>query len=146
MGHSMSDEETPVTQAMDAYSAAVNAKDVDAFVRIYDDNVHVFDSWGQWEYVGIKAWHEMVTQWFGSLGDERVEVEFTDVRSVVGDELAFGHAAVTFTAISSEGNRLRAMTNRLSVGLEKRGGVWKIVHEHTSLPIDMESGTALFSR
>jgi uncharacterized protein (TIGR02246 family) len=142
----MADEETTVTRAMAAYAAAVNARDVDAFVRIYDDNVHVFDTWGQWDYVGIEAWREMVTQWFGSLGDERVEVEFTDVCSVVGDELAFGHAAVTFAAISAQGNRLRAMTNRLSVGLEKRGGVWKIVHEHTSLPIDTESGTALFSR
>jgi hypothetical protein len=34
----------------------------------------------------------------------------------------------------------------LTVGLEKRDGVWSVVHEHTSLPIDMESGAALFSR
>jgi ketosteroid isomerase-like protein len=142
----MSDEGNPVTQTMDAYAAAVNAKDVDAFVRIYDDNIHVFDTWAQWEYLGIKAWREMAERWFGSLGDERVEVEFTDVRSVVGNELPFGYAAVTFAAISAEGKHLRAMTNQLTVGLEKRDGVWSVVHEHTSLPIDMESGAALFSR
>jgi ketosteroid isomerase-like protein len=30
------------------------------------------------------------------------------------------------------------------VGLEKRNGDWKIVHEHTSLPIDMATGKATF--
>lgn len=36
------------------------------------------------------------------------------------------------------------MTNRFSVGLEKRDGAWKVVHEHSSLPIDLGSGKAVF--
>jgi len=107
--------------------------------------VHVYDSWGQWEYTGIDAWREMATEWFTSLGDESVEAEFTDVHSAVGDDVAFGHGAVTFAAISAEGERQHAITNRLTVSLEKKDGLWKIVHEHTSLPIDMESGKGIFS-
>jgi len=140
----MSDEANPVRQALDAYAAAVYVKDVDAFALIYADDVHVFDSWGQWEYAGLDAWRAMATAWFGSLGDERVQVTFTDVGSAVGDTAAVGHAAVTFTAVSPPGERLRSTTNRMTVGLEKRNGTWKIVHEHTSLPIDMATGKALF--
>lgn len=140
----MSEEADPVTQALDAYAAAVYAKDVDAFVAIYADDVHIFDSWGQWEYSGIDAWRDMATGWFGSLGDERVQVTFADVGSAVGDTAAVGHAAVTFTAVSPAGERLRSTTNRMTVGLEKRNGSWTIVHEHTSLPIDMATGQALF--
>lgn len=142
----MSIENTPVGDALAAYAAAVNAKDVQAFAAIYDDDVHIFDSWGRWQYAGIDEWRAMAAGWFGSLGDETVEVAFADLRSVVGDDVAFGYAAVTFTGISATGERLRAMTNRLSIGLQKKDGVWKVVHEHTSLPIDLASGSAIFSR
>ena len=31
------------------------------------------------------------------------------------------------------------MMNRMTVVLEKRDGEWKITHEHTSMPLDMET-------
>lgn len=141
----MSNEQTPVHQALDNYAAAVHAKDVDAFIALYDDNVHIYDSWGQWQYTGIEAWRSMAGEWFSSLGNERVHVEFNDVRSVAGEDVAFGHAAVTFAGISAEGERLRAMTNRFTICLEKKDDGWKISHEHSSLPIDIETGKDIFT-
>jgi uncharacterized protein (TIGR02246 family) len=142
----MTHEPTPVTHALAAFAAAVHAKDVEAFTALYADDVHVFDSWGQWQYSDIGEWREMAAGWFGSLGDERVEVEFHDVRSSIGADIAFGHAAVTFTGVSAQGERQRSMTNRLTLNLAKQDGAWKIIHEHSSLPIDMESGKGIFSR
>lgn len=139
-------EHDPVRQTLDAYAAAVFAKDVDAFAAIYADDVHVFDAWGQWEYSGIDAWRQMAVGWFGSLGDERVRVDYADVGTSVGDQVASGHAAVTFTALGADGEAIRRTTNRLTLSLEKRGDGWKVVHEHTSLPIDMASGAALAPR
>jgi uncharacterized protein (TIGR02246 family) len=141
----VNNEHTPVTQALDSYAAAVHAKDVDAFTALYDDNVHIYDSWGQWQYTGLDAWQAMAGEWFSSLGDERVQVEFNDVQSVAGEDVAFGHAAVTFAGISAEGQRLRAMTNRFTICLEKKNDGWKISHEHSSLPIDMETGKGIFT-
>ena len=141
----MINEATPVTHALDVYAAAVYAKDVEGFTALYDDDIHVFDSWGQWQYQGIDQWRGMAAGWFGSLGDERVQVEFNDVQSAVGEDVAFGHAAVTFAGVSADGERLRAMTNRITVNLAKKNGVWKIAHEHSSLPIDLETGKGMFS-
>ncbi|WP_059389825.1 nuclear transport factor 2 family protein [Arthrobacter sp. Hiyo1] len=59
--------------------------------------------------------------------------------------MAFGHAAVTFAGISAEGERLRAMTRRFTLCLEKKDDAWKISHEHSSLPIDMETGKGIFT-
>jgi ketosteroid isomerase-like protein len=141
----MSKDHNPVTEAMDAYAAAVYAKDLEAFITLYADGVHVFDSWGQWQYYGIDAWRAMAAGWFPSLGAERVEVGFDLVSSCVGDNVAFGSAAVTFSGISADGTRLRSMTNRITMGLEKKAGVWKIAHEHSSLPIDMATGKGIFT-
>ena len=101
-----------VTQVLEAYKAAVYAKDVDAFVALYDKDVWVFDMWGRWSYGGAEAWREMVTDWFGSLGSERVAVEFADVKTTSAREVVVAHAFVTYKGLSAEGEELRALENR----------------------------------
>ena len=75
---------TPIDEVAAGYAAAVSAADVDAFVALYDDEVRVFDTWGRWSYDGLGEWRAMVGEWFGSLGDERPEVELHDIGAVVG--------------------------------------------------------------
>jgi ketosteroid isomerase-like protein len=50
----------------DAYVAAVRAKDVDAFLALYAEDVRTFDLWSVWTYDGKDALREMVEEWFGS--------------------------------------------------------------------------------
>ena len=123
-------------EMLSAYAAAVRAKDVDAFVGLYADDVRNFDLWSEWSYDGKDALHGMVAEWFGSLGDDEVvAVEFDDVRAQTGNEVAAMSAFTTFRALSPDGEELRSMNNRLTWVLRKDGGeAWKIVHEHTSAP------------
>ncbi|WP_181149917.1 nuclear transport factor 2 family protein [Arthrobacter sp. MYb227] len=144
-GSEMSSFEQPVEAFMASYVAAVGAKDIEAFVKLYAPEVRVFDAWSQQEYRGQDAWRAMVTHWFGSLGDEKVEVYFVEVFSTVGEELAFGAALARFTALDAHGTALRSLTNRFTVVLSKNGARWEVIHEHTSLPIDHETGTAIFA-
>jgi ketosteroid isomerase-like protein len=95
--------------------------------------------WGTWSYNGLEAWRGMVADWFGTLGTERVAVGLADVRTIVSQGVAVAYALVTYTGISAEGRELRAMHNRLTWALEQKRGTWKIVHEHTSAPIDFET-------
>jgi uncharacterized protein (TIGR02246 family) len=119
---------------------AVYAKDVEAFVAIFADDVRVFDMWGTWSHDGIDSWREMAVGWFGSLGDELVRVAFDEVQTTVGDDTAVLSAFVTFAGLSADGEELRSMNNRLTWGLRKTGGTWKVVHEHTSAPVEMATG------
>jgi uncharacterized protein (TIGR02246 family) len=129
-----------VESLLDAYRVAVDAKDVDAFVAIFADDVRVFDMWGTWSHDGIDAWREMAEGWFGSLGDERVRVDFDDVQTTVGEDVAVLSAFVTFAGLSADGEELRSMNNRLTWGLRTVDGTWKVVHEHTSAPVEMATG------
>jgi uncharacterized protein (TIGR02246 family) len=132
-------------EMLEAYAAAVRAKDVDAFVGLYDDDVRTFDLWSEWSYDGKDALREMVNGWFGSLGDDEVvAVEFDEVRSQSGDAVASVSAFTTFKALSLEGEELRSMNNRLTWVLRKNGdGSWKIAHEHTSAPAGDEGKVQL---
>ena len=117
-----------------AYVAAVRAKDVEAFLALYADDVRTFDLWSVWTYDGKPALRAMVEEWFGSVGTDTIGVEFDEVRTEVGDEVAAVSAFTTFRGISAEGEELRSMNNRLTWILRRDGDGWKIVHEHTSAP------------
>jgi len=132
-------------QMLDSYAAAVRAKDIDAFVGLYADDVRTFDLWSEWSYDGKPAFREMVTEWFGSLpDDEVVAVEFDEVRTQAGEDVAAVSAFTTFAAVAPDGTELRSMNNRLTWILRKDAdGAWKIAHEHTSAPAGDEGKVQL---
>jgi uncharacterized protein (TIGR02246 family) len=132
-------------QILAAYSAAVRARDVEAFLGLYADDVRTFDLWERWSYDDRDALRAMVTEWFGSLpDDEVVDVAFDDVRTQTGVDVASVSAFTTFRALSPQGEELRSMNNRLTWVLRKAGdGSWKIAHEHTSAPAGEEGKVQL---
>lgn len=142
----MTERPNPFLELLDSYKAAVLAKDVDAFVALYDNDVYVFDMWGNWSLRGIDGWRNMTTDWFSSLSTERVIVRAADAQAVLTGELAIGHAILTYTAVSAEGNELRSLSNRITMAFRHTGESWKIFHEHTSAPIDHQSTKALLKR
>jgi ketosteroid isomerase-like protein len=85
-----------------------------------------------------------VQMWFDSLGDNLCEARFAEVVATVRDDVAFAHAAVRYAEVTAEGEQADAMMNRITMALELRKGEWKIVHEHTSLPLDMETAQGIF--
>jgi ketosteroid isomerase-like protein len=136
----------PIAQVLNAYKVGVFAKDVDAFVSLYDADVLIYDMWGVWSYNGVAAWREMVAGWFGSLGTERVVVEFSDAQTIVTRDLAVVHAFVTYRAINTDGVDLRSLDNRLTATLRRKNDGWKIVHQHTSAPVDHATAKVFFKR
>ena len=139
----MSDLEQPVQQILRAYESAVYARDVDAFMRLYDPKVRVFDTWGIWSYEGAAAWRTAIEGWFSSLGTEKVKVGFDDVDVLGAGELRCLSAIVTYAGLSAQGEPLRAMQNRLTWMLRTSGHVLRVIHEHTSAPVGFDDQKAI---
>ena len=131
----MSTIDDAATRISTAYAAAVYERDVAAFMRLYDPSARVFDTWATWSYEDAAARRGSIAGWLGSLGDERVRVTFSDLRSSGSADLLAVSAVVTYAAWSAAGVELRSMQNRLSWVLACRDGELRIVHEHTSVPI-----------
>jgi ketosteroid isomerase-like protein len=134
---------------LEAYESAIFEKDLESFLALFDDQVRVFDMWGQWSYDGLAAWGEMVKGWFSSLGADRDRLTLEEVEFFFGGDLATVTAFARFAAISPNGEELRFLYNRLTLVVRlKTGpgpgpGVWKIIHQHTSAPIDGETLRAI---
>ena len=69
-----------------------------------------------------------------------------DVRTGVSGDMATLTAFLTFRAIDATGKELRSLNNRLSWVLREQAGRWKVVQEHTSIPIDGATGKGIFKR
>lgn len=121
------------------YIKAVFEKDIEIFLTIYDEQVLIFDMWQQWSYKGIAAWREMVKGWFNGLGSDKDVVTFDEVQIQQKSELAIITAIVKFTATSEKGEALRYLQNRLTWVVQQKDSSWKVIHQHTSSPIDFES-------
>lgn len=134
-----------VQDVLTNYRKAVHEKDVDKFLLGYAEDVHIFDCWGKWEYTGTAAWKQVVAEWFSGLEEELLlRVEFHDDIVKESGDLTYVHCAVSYTAVDLSGKELRSMKNRFTFVLEKIQGSWKIIHEHSSLPINPENDQAIF--
>ncbi|MFL6661865.1 MAG: YybH family protein [Rhizobacter sp.] len=142
----MTDIDKSISQVVESYKAAVHAKDVDRFMRLYDPKVRVFDTWGTWSYEGAEAWRRAVEGWLSSLGSDRVKVTFDDLEATGTRDFAAVSAIVTYAGVSAAGEPVRAMQNRLSWVLRTSGHVLRIVHEHTSAPVGFEDMKAILRR
>jgi uncharacterized protein (TIGR02246 family) len=142
----MNDTDVAIHHIFTRYQTAVLAKDVHALASLYADDVRIFDMWGQWAYVGSNSWRGLIVAWFDSLGDDLCAVHFDDIRVNHGGELAAAHAFVKYQAQTASGEVIRSLHERLSWVLQATATGWSIVHQHTSAPLDFETGKAIFER
>lgn len=131
---------------LEIYKRAVEAKDVNLFLTIYDPEVVIFDMWGKWIHQGLNDWKKTVQDWFDSLGNDKATVEINDIQIITDQCIASLYAIITFKGISESGESSHEMDNRFTWILKSQNGTWKILHEHSSAPIDFESTKVILKR
>lgn len=118
---------------LEAWAAAVRARNADAVVRDHADDLLVFDVVGPTFARGLaayrRAWVEQFFPWHGGTG----RFELRDLAVTAGDSVAFATALIDCAGTEAGGPV--AFTLRLTVGLEKRDGRWLVTHEHHSEPL-----------
>ncbi len=133
-----------IEEFFEIYQTAAWQKDTTAMINLYDKQAIIFDMWDQGHYSNILEWNNLIINWLGSLGEEKVKVEFEMVKIHHSGNIGFASALIQFKAISSEGIVLRSMKNRITLGFSKFENGWKVIHQHTSAPISSNVLTAIF--
>jgi ketosteroid isomerase-like protein len=65
-------------------------------------------------------------------------VIFEMIKIQEGDIAGFANALISFQAISIDNTIIRSMKNRITLGFIKEKDQWKVVHQHTSAPINSD--------
>jgi ketosteroid isomerase-like protein len=120
------------------YKRAAWDKDIESMIQLYDDNVVIYDLWTKGYQTGLTEWSGAIKDWLGSLGEEKVKVIFEMIEIHESGTIGFASALITYQAISADNTILRSMKNRLTIGFRKEKDLWKVIHQHTSAPINSE--------
>lgn len=134
--------ETDIRALFDAFLSAIRHQQMDKIMSFYHPVIVAFDAVAQLQFKGIKAygdhWRKCMEMCPGA-----TIFEMQDLDIAATDTLAFAHWLLRCGAADQEGNEQTSWM-RVTTGLRKIDGTWCIVHEHFSVPFDMESGKALF--
>jgi uncharacterized protein (TIGR02246 family) len=134
------DDEAAIRSLEDRFTAAMNAGDIDAIMKVYvpDDSLVVFDLTPPRQYLGASAYRKEWMDLFAAIkGTPKFDI--TDLSVTADGNVAFSHSIQHLSGTDTKGQPLD-LTVRVTDGYRKIGGNWLIVLEHVSVPVDLATG------
>jgi uncharacterized protein (TIGR02246 family) len=122
---------------------AVHARDAAAVMACYADDVIAYDLFTPTKVSGAAAYRKNYETWFACCKDGPASYEIKELDVVAGDDVAFCRSLNRMTGPNAEGKEEESWI-RVTVCFRKRGDEWKVVHEHISVPLDMQSQKGVF--
>jgi uncharacterized protein (TIGR02246 family) len=122
------------------FVAAFKAKDLDAIMKAYtpDQTLVVFDVVPPRQYVGAAAYRKDWQTFLDSF-EGPITVELTDLDVGADRNLAYSHSIQRVAGTDKHGKKLD-LTLRVTDVYKKIRGRWLIIHEHVSVPVDVDAG------
>jgi ketosteroid isomerase-like protein len=132
--------EAEIRRVLGHWLEAVRTRDSSRLTSNLSPDVLVFDLINPLQYVGADAVRERAKEWLSSFQGP-IGYENRDLSITAGDDVAFCHSLNRISATNRDGKTID-MWWRATVCFRKVNGTWMVVHEHSSVPFDMESGRA----
>jgi len=135
--------EAEIRQLLDRWAKAFHARDLNGIMSIYEPGQALvsYDIVPPLQYTGFEAYkkdyQEFLDQFQGP-----IDVEYPNVRIIASDTVAFSHGLERLTGTLKNGQKFDAWI-RFTEGYRKTNGHWLAIHDHISVPIDLDTGKAL---
>jgi len=130
-----------IRQRVEAWAKAIRARDIDGVVSLYASDIVSFDIGPPLRYAGTdskrRAWQAMFAGYDGAIG-----YEVTDLNVTTDGDLAFAHSLNHVSGKLASGHD-SDMWLRWAACFRRIDGVWLVVHDHASVPADLEHGKAV---
>jgi ketosteroid isomerase-like protein len=135
--------EAEIRAIMDARLAAVRAKDAAALVANHVSDIVCYDLIEPLQYRGVERVRRRAQEWFDGY-DGPMGYEIVGLQVVAAFDVAFSYGLHHVTGTAKDGRKID-MHWRSTQVFQRLDGNWKIMHEHGSVPFDMETGKALLA-
>ncbi len=123
-----------IRAVMDAIRQSHHDKNAAGVIAQYEPDALIFDLAPPLDHrpdiEGLSAWFDT---WQGP-----VEIEAHDFEITIDGDIAFCHGFFRTSATTRQGGEKAVFWSRATVCLKRTNKVWKITHEHTSVPFYMD--------
>jgi uncharacterized protein (TIGR02246 family) len=127
-----SNDEVEIRALIERWAKAVREQDRAAIRADHDPGILMFDVPPPFLSRGLDAYMATWEMFFSSV-EKPVAFDFHDVQVTCGQDVAFATAVGRCVNIEKNGER-EPLEFRLTMGLRKIDGRWRVMHEHHSLP------------
>jgi uncharacterized protein (TIGR02246 family) len=127
-----STDESEIGALIARWSKAVRDQNIEGIRADHDPDILMFDVPPPFLSRGIEAYMATWDTFLSSV-EKPVVFDFDDVAITTGADVAFATAIGKCVAIDPGGKR-EPLAFRLTMGLRKVAGRWRVMHEHHSLP------------
>jgi uncharacterized protein (TIGR02246 family) len=134
--------EEEIRALVDAWSKALEAKDIDGLTAGYAPDAVLFDIKPPYRVRGVQAIRRVWEEYLPCL-PAKFTSERRDFTVTAGGDAAFVHCLHHVRAIG-EAPPGPDTWIRVTVCYHRIAGKWRVVHEHVSLPFDPRSGQVSF--
>ena len=135
-------DETLIRESLVEWAQAFCEKNADRLMALYAEDAVVFDAIPPFTS-GVAELREKLVDCFPYLPD-RFSITDRDLFLTVGTELAVAHWLWRFSDLPADHPAGQTLM-RSTVIWARRGGVWRIIHDHCSVPFDPESSKVVYS-
>lgn len=118
----------------------VKNKDVNALIINHAAEAEVFDVLDPLHYQGVETVEKRAEKWLSGYESD-IGYEIRDLQITSGENVAFCRYLYHVTGILKSKDEVD-MWVRATVCFQKTDGEWEIVHEHQSVPFNVETGKA----
>ena len=122
--------EQAIPTLIDDWTDAICKGDIDRVLANRTDDIVMYDVPEPIQVKGIDAYKDMWKLFFehNAAGPDRFRL--SDVQVVAGDDIAYAHGLLTIGGGDAH--------CRLTLGLRRIDGAWKVTHEHHSISIKLD--------
>ena len=135
-------EETAIRALIDRWTKVAHEKNLDGVMSIYQrgQSLVAYDIVPPLQYKGWDAYRADYKAFF-DMYDGPIEFEFRDL--VIAADATFGYShELQRVSGTLKGGQKAAFWLRVTDVYRKIGGQWRVVHEHVSVPTNLETGKA----
>jgi uncharacterized protein (TIGR02246 family) len=134
-------DEADIRQRIEEYVAAIRDKDLHKVVSIFAPDLVSFDLEAPLQHEEVEAKRENWARAFAAY-EHPIGYVIPQLVLTLGDGVAFGRSLNRISGTLKSGRKTDYWV-RWTTCFRKIDGVWFIVHDHVSVPIQIEGGKAL---
>ena len=136
----MASTQSEVRALLDSRSEAIWIKDIDQLMSFYSPDIVYFDVVPPLQYVGSAALRGRFLHWFGGFKGS-IGQEIHDLTILASGDIAVASMLIRASGTLRNGHEVGRWV-RATSSCQRSNHRWLITHEHVSLPVDPESGSA----
>ena len=133
--------EDQIRQALEDFESAFEARDVEALLSLYSENLIAYDESEELVYEGRDAYRKVWQKCFQE--SQTLDLKVREMKVFVDQSVAFVHYLCHVRGNDQNGQSIEHWS-RCTFGFIKENGKWLINHEHNSVPYDWKSREVLW--